>query len=146
VRTKLIAGFCGVAVCLLLVPTAEAARWRGKTKQGRLAAVHTGPDGLVSQVRIKYLARCTDGDVLTGAVQFLPPLDQSTTSSFQDGGVFRFRIRGGERARATVSLDGGLRRSGRWTGNFRLRVRVTKNGRFVATCRVRRVGWNASPV
>ncbi len=145
-RTKLIAGFCGVAVCLLLVPTAEAARWRGKTKQGRLAAVHTGPDGLVSQVRIKYLARCTDGDVLTGGVQFLPPLDQSTTSSFQDGGVFRFRIRGGERARATVSLDGGLRRSGRWTGNFRLRVRVTKNGRFVATCRVRRVGWNASPV
>ena len=61
-------------------------------------------------------------------------------------GSFRFRIRGGERARATTSLDGGLRRSGRWTGNFRLRVRVTKNGRFVANCRVRRVGWNASPV
>ena len=112
----------------------------------KLAAVHTGADGLVSQARIKYAARCTDGETLTGAVQFLPPFDQSATSAFQDGGVFRFRIRGGERGRATTSISGGLRRSGRWTGGFRIRIRVTKRGRFVATCRTGRVGWRASPV
>lgn len=144
-RTKLIAGVCGVAVGLLLVPPAEAARWRGKTKQGRLAVVHTGADGVVSMVRIKYRARCSDGDVLTAGVMFLPPLDQSATNAFQDAGVFRFRIPGGERARATTSVQGGLRRSGRWTGSFRIRARVTKRGRFVATCRTGRVGWKASP-
>jgi hypothetical protein len=145
-HTKVIAGVCGTAVVLLLVPSAEAARWRGKTRQGRLAAVHTGADGLVSMARIKYRARCSDGDVLTAGVVYLPPLDRSATSDFQDGGVFRFRIRGGERARATTSIEGGLRRSGRWTGNFRIRVRVTRRGRFVATCRTGRVGWKASPV
>jgi hypothetical protein len=133
-----------VVVGLLLVPSAEAAKWRGKTRQGRLAAVHTGADGLVSQVRIKYAAPCTDGDVLTSTVQFLPPLDQSSTAAFQDGGVFRFRIPGGDKARATTSVQGGLRRSGRWTGSFRIRVRVTKHGRLVATCRLGRVGWKAS--
>jgi hypothetical protein len=145
-HTKLIVGVCGAAVGLLLVPTAEAERWRGKTRQGRLAAVHTGTDGLVSMARIKYRARCSDGDVLTAGVVYLPPLDQSATNAFQDGGVFRFRIRGGERARARTSIQGGLRRSGRWTGNFRIRVRVTRGGRFVATCRTGRVGWKASPV
>ena len=142
---RLIVGLCTAAVALVAVAPAEAARWRGKTSQGRLAAVHTGADGLVSQVRIKYLARCSDGDTLTGAVQFLPPLDQSATTAFQDSGVFRFRIRGGERARATTSVDGGLRRSGRWTGNFGIRARITKRGRFVATCRIRHLGWKASP-
>jgi len=145
-RGKLIAGLCTVAVSLTIVAPAEAARWRGKTKQGRLAAVHTGADGLVSQVRIRYVARCTDRDVLTGGVQTLPPLDNSTTTAFQDGGGFSFRIRGGERARATMSIEGGLRRSGRWTGSFRIRVRVTRGGRFVATCRTGRIGWRASPV
>jgi hypothetical protein len=142
----LIAGLCTVAVSLAIVAPAEAARWRGKTKQGRLAAVHTGADGLVSQVRIRYLARCTDREVLTGGVQTLPPIDHSAAGSFQDSGSFRFRIRGGERARAFMSIEGGLRRSGRWTGSFRIRVRVTKGGRFVATCRTGRIGWKASPV
>jgi hypothetical protein len=143
---KVTAVVCGVVVGLLLVPSAEAAKWRGKTRQGRLAAVHTGADGLVSQVRIRYAARCTDGDVLTSTVQFLPPIDQSSTTAFADGGTFRFRLRGGEKARATTFVEGGLRRSGRWTGSFRIRVRVTERGRFVATCRLGRVGWKARPV
>jgi hypothetical protein len=142
VRTSVVAAL----VVLLLVPTvADAARWRGKTRQGRLALVVTGSDGLVSKVRIRYRAGCSDGEVLTSGVIFLPPLDASTTRAFADGGVFRFKLPDGERARARVSVDGGLRRSGRWTGNFRIRVRVTRNGRFVANCRSGRIGWKASP-
>jgi hypothetical protein len=137
---------CAAVVGLLLVPSvAEAERWRGKTRQGRLALVVTGSDGLVSKVRIRYRANCSDRKQLTSGVIFLPPLDASTTTAFADAGVFRFRLPDGERARARVSLDGGLRRSGRWTGNFRIRVRVTRNGRFVATCRTGRIGWKASP-
>jgi hypothetical protein len=132
---------------LLLVPTvADAATWRGKTRQGRLAQVVTGADGTVTKVRIRYRARCGDDKRLTSGVKFLAPLDTSTASAFQDGGRFDFNLPNGEKARARVSVDGGLRTSGRWTGNFRIRVRITRNGNFVTNCRSGRVGWKASPV
>jgi hypothetical protein len=79
-------------------------------------------------------------------VRFLPPFDLATTTAVRDGGRIAWRIKGGERARGRTSVEGGLRGSGRWTGNFRLRVRITKNGRFVASCRTGRIGWKASPV
>jgi hypothetical protein len=75
----------------------------------------------------------------------VPPLDQWSSTSFRDAGVFHFSI-GPERVRARVSVSGGLRRSGRWTGTFAIRLRVTRGGRLVTTCRLRRVGWKASPV
>lgn len=138
---------CAAVAALLLVPAAaDAAKWRGKTRQGRLALVVTGSDGLVSKVRIRYRARCGDRKQLTSGVIFLPPLQSSTTTSFQDGGTFRFKLPDRERARARVSVDGGLRQSGRWTGNFRIRVRITRNGRFVTNCRTGRIGWRARPV
>jgi hypothetical protein len=143
---RLTAWLCALSVAALLVPTvADAARWRGKTRQGRLALVVTGSYGMVSKARIRYRASCTDDKVLTSGVLFLPPLDSSTPTSFADGGPFRFKLPDGERARARTHVDGGLRRSGRWTGNFRIRVRITRNGRYVATCRTGRIGWRASP-
>jgi hypothetical protein len=145
-RARLIAGACAAATGLLLAPVADAATWRGKTRQGRPAVVRTGADGVVNRVKIKYRARCNDGKGLRSGVVFLPPLDMATTTAFEDGGVFRFRIPGGERGRGRTSVNGGLRSSGRWTGNFRIKVRVTKNGRYVATCRTGRIGWKASPV
>lgn len=144
-RTRLIVGAC--AAGLVLAPAADAAVWKGKTRQGRLAAVVTGADGLVTRVTIKYRARCDDGKGFRAGVVFLPPLDSSTTTSFQDGGVIKWRFKGsGERAKGRTSVDGGLRSSGRWTGNFRLRVKIRKNGRLIATCRTGRIGWKASPV
>jgi hypothetical protein len=146
-RGRLIAGACAAATGLLLAPVADAATWRGKTRQGRLAEVTTGADGLVTKVRIKYRARCGDGKGYRAGVAFLPPLDASTTTAFHDGGVIKWTFKkSGERARGTTSVDGGLRSSGRWTGNFRLRVKIRKNGRLVATCRTGRIGWKASPV
>ena len=143
---RLSAWICATAAALLLVPTAaDAATWRGKTRQGRLALVVTGADGLVSKVRIRYRARCGDDKMLNSGVLFLPPLDTSTASAFVDRGTFRFRLPDGERARARVRVDGGLRTSGRWTGNFRIRVRITRNGRFVTNCRTGSVGWRARP-
>jgi hypothetical protein len=137
---------CAALVAVLLVPTAaDAATWRGKTRQGRLAQVVTGADGVVNKVRIRYRARCGDGKALTSGVKFLAPLDTASARAFKDGGRFDFDLPNGERARARTSVDGGLRTSGRWTGNFRIRVRVTRNGRFVTNCRSGRVGWKASP-
>ena len=144
---RLPAAVCAAAAALLLVPTAaDAAKWRGKTRQGRLAVVVTGSDGLATKVRIRYRAACGDDKTLSSGVVFEAPFDTSTTSEFADGGRFGFDLPNGERARARTRVDGGLRRSGRWTGNFRIRLRITRNGRFVTNCRSGRVGWKASPV
>ena len=135
-----------VAAALLLAPVAEAATWSGKTNQGRTVTIRTGADGLVTNVLFRYEAGCTDGAGFRHRIRFAPPLDASATNAFQDGGAVTWRfLKTGERARGTVSIDGGLRSSGRWTGNFRLRVKIRKAGRVIATCRSGRVGWKASP-
>jgi hypothetical protein len=134
-----------LAAGMIVAAPAEAAKWRGKTRQGRLAAVHTGPDGLVSYALIRYRAPCSDGKELRSGVKFVPTFDRSTPTDFSDGGPYRFRA-GPERVRANVRVIGGLRRSGRWTGTFRFRARIFRNGRHVATCRLKHVGWKASPV
>jgi hypothetical protein len=144
-RGRIIVGACVAG--LLLAPAADAAVWRGKTNQGRPAAVITGADGVVSRVKIKYRARCNDGKGYRSGVVFLPPFDSAATTSFADEGVIKWTFnKSGERAKGRTSVDGGLRSSGRWTGNFRLRVKIRKNGRVIATCRTGRVGWKASPV
>jgi choline dehydrogenase-like flavoprotein len=144
-RGRLIVAAC--AAGLLIAPAAEAATWRGKTKQGRTVTVRTGADGLVSHVMFRYNAGCTDGKGFRHRIEFAPPLDASATNAFQDGGVVTWRFtKTRERARGRVSIEGGLRSSGRWTGNFRLRVKIRRGGRVVATCRSGRVGWKASPV
>jgi hypothetical protein len=143
-RTLAVLATCAA---VLVAPTvADAATWRGKTRQGRLAEVITGADGVVVHVRIKYRVVCSDNKGFRAGVRFAPPLDLASTTAVRDAGRIAWRIKGGERARGRTSVEGGLRSSGRWTGNFRLRVRITRNGRFVATCRTGRIGWKASPV
>ena len=143
-RVSLLVGAC--AGGLLLAPAAEAATWRGKTNQGRSVTVRTGADGLVDHVLIRYEAGCSDGKGFRSRLTFRPPLDESSAAAFADGGVVMWRFtRTGERARGRASIGGGLRSSGRWTGNFRLRVKIRKGERVVAACRTGRVGWRASP-
>ena len=143
-RGSLIVG--AVATGLLLAPVADAATWRGKTKQGRSVSVRTAADGLVDRVVIRYRASCTDDKFFRRGIVFVPPLDASAPNAFQDAGVIKWTFTDSrERARGRTSIDGGLRSSGRWTGNFRLRVKIRKNGRVIATCRTGRVGWRASP-
>jgi hypothetical protein len=134
-----------LAAGLIVAAPAEAAKWRGKTRQGRGAFVHTGPDGVVNYAKIRYIAPCGDGKALRSGVVFTPTFDLATTTDFVDGGPMRFRA-GPERVRARVRIVGGLRRSGRWTGTFHFRARIFRNGQLVTTCRLKRVGWKASPV
>ena len=100
----------------------------------------------MSKVRIRYRANCGDNKMLSSGVVLEPPFDVSTTKSFADGGPFSFKLPNDERAKATARVHGGLRQSGRWTGNFHVRVRITRNGRFVTNCRSGRIGWRARPV
>jgi len=137
---------CALAAMLMVVAPAEAAKWKGKTRQGRGAFVHTGANGVVSYAKIRYAAPCRDNTAVFANVVFVPPIDSATTTSFFDRGPFRFRIGKHERVRANTTIRGGLRRSGRWTGTFSIRLRVYVRGRLDTTCRIRRLGWKASPV
>ena len=131
---------------LLVVPAvADAETWRGKTGQGRAVSVRTGDDDRVDRVRVSWKATCEKGSYMSRTV-FRRPFDVSEAAEFEDAGTYRVDVQGGYRARHTVFVRGTLAADGSWAGSFRVRTRVTRRGRFVDSCRLRRVRWTAEPV
>lgn len=130
----------------MVAPAAADARtWRGKTKQGRPVSVVAGTDGLVNKVRVRWRAPCRKGHYVSRTL-FLPPFDVSETARFEDAGTYRSTAQGGYGGRHTVFVDGTLGADDRWTGTFRVRTRVTRRGRVIDRCRLKRVTWTAEPV
>jgi hypothetical protein len=140
------AAACAAAVAILVAAPAQADAklWKGKTKQGRLASVRTGGDGVVNRVRIRWKATCK-GSTRTGQTVFAPPLDSAGTSSFADAGTSRFNLGGGVRSRDTVSVAGTLSARGRWHGTFEMRSVLRRRGKVFDRCRVRSETWSARP-
>jgi hypothetical protein len=132
----------GFAVALAAPAAADAKTWRGETKQGRAVTVTTGADDLVNQVRVSWRAPCKKGHYVSRTL-FLPPLDVSETDVFEHSGTYRKALPDGYRARHKVFVRGTLGADDRWTGTFRVRTRVRKEGRLVDTCRLRGVRWSA---
>ena len=141
------ATFVLVAVCALAVvlpATASAATWKGKTRQGRAVVVHAGDNGTVNRIRIGWKARCGSGNYSSRTL-FLPPLDSAASSTFADAGSYRARPEGYQ-ARIWVRIAGSLDAGEQtWSGTFRVKVRVSKGGEHVDTCRLRRLRWSAAP-
>jgi len=141
------ATFVLVAVCALAVvlpATASAATWKGKTRQGRAVVVHAGDNGTVNRIRIGWKAGCGSGNYSSRTL-FLPPLDSATSSTFADAGSYRARPEGYQ-ARIWVRIAGNLDAGEQtWSGTFRVKVRVSKGGEHVDTCRLRRLRWSAAP-
>ena len=140
-RTLMLIAVAGT-VLLLAPATSGAATWRGKTEQGRVAKV-VKRDGKVASVEIRYLMQCGDGEVLRGGTVFRRPLKLSKPRRFEDGGSYSFGVGGGERARARVYVRGRRRAGGVWTGDFRVRARITRNGRTTTWCKLGKTGWSA---
>jgi hypothetical protein len=133
-----------LAMVLSLAAAAEARTWRGETEQGRSVSVRTGDDGEVEQVRVNWKARCEKGTYRSRTI-FDRPFDVSERTAFEDAGTVRVNVGDGYRARHRVYVRGTLD-DDRWTGTFRVRTRVTKDGRFVDRCRLEGVSWTAEPV
>jgi len=133
-----------LAMLLAAPAAAQAETWRGKTGQGRSVVVSTGDDDRVERVRVAWKARCENGSY-TSRTLFLRPFDVSEEDAFEDGGTYRSRVPGGYRARHRVLVRGTLGAGDRWTGTFRVRTRVTRHGRVVDRCRLKRVRWSARP-
>lgn len=132
----------GCAIVLAAPAAADARTWRGKTKQGRAVSVQTGADDLVNRVRVSWRAPCKEGHYVSRTL-FPAPLDVSEPDEFEDAGTYRKRLPDGYRARHTVFVRGTLGADDRWTGTFRVRLRITRNGRVVDICRLRHVRWSA---
>jgi hypothetical protein len=133
-----------VAILVAVPGVAHAETWRGKTRQGRSVWVRTGADDRVARVSVSWKATCRRGSYMSRTV-FLRPFDVSEAAEFEDSGSYRVRVKGGYRARHTVFVRATLE-DDRWTGTFRVRTRVTKDGRFVDRCRLDGVRWTAEPV
>jgi len=144
-RSKLtIAVATATSAALLAAPAgADAKLWKGKTKQGRVVSVRTGADGLVTAVRIRWKSRCDDGRTLTGRTGFRPPFDRSEPRGFEDGGEYPDETTSGLTSTNTAFVRGTLTRGGPWRGRFHITSVLQRNGRTVATCRLRSTRWTA---
>jgi pyruvate carboxylase len=137
------------AACLLAAavpaPASAASAFRGKTSQGRLASVVTAADGTPKRVRIGWKAPCATGATYSTITRFVAPFDMAQPGKFSDGGSFRARIPGYS-VRFTAFAAGSLQPGGTWAGTFRVKAVVSRKGKRVDTCRLKRVSWSALPL
>ena len=127
---------------------AEAKVFRGKTSQGRPASAVIGSDGLLRAARVNWRSRCTQGGRLRDKTIFTRPHDRSTPDAFLDEGTYRRKDDNGYRLRFTSSIRATRIADARgdgWRGSFRIKVLVTRNGRYVDTCRSGRLTFTLRP-
>jgi hypothetical protein len=129
------------ALALAAIPsTADAKTFRGKTNQGRSALLVTGADGVPTRVDVHWIASCKKpGWRTTGGTRVTPPFTAVSADVVRDGPkTYRTRLRDGSRARITATL--AVRRSGsRWKGTFKLRELVSRKGKVVDVCHIKRL-------
>jgi len=131
-------------------PAFERKTFRGETQQDRPVSVTSGEDGLVDRVRIEWVGACRRGAFRysTRTVD-VPPFDVSEATRLRDAYSYRERSRGGVVATVAVTLTGARRGTGRrerWSGTFRARVTVRRDGRTVDSCRTATLRWSARRV
>ena len=127
--------------------TADATTYRGKTKQGKHASVVTAADGTPTRLFVAWRAPCRKpGFVFVERTLWTPPFVTAAPGQVADHGVLRDRYRNGDRARLTLSITGSLGADGSWHGVFQAKVVLTRNGKWLDTCRLKRDRWVAHPV
>jgi hypothetical protein len=135
-----LAALCAVAA--LLPASASAGTWKGKTKQGRNVVLLTDSDGHVARLKIGWKARCGDGTYSSRTI-FVPPFDTSTSTAVADVGNYTARPDGYKSAIRVWVKGAWVASASRWRGTFGVRVRVSKDGELVDTCRVKKLRWSA---
>lgn len=134
-----------------LPATVQAKVFRGTTAQGRAASIVVGSDALVRRARVNWRASCRKGRFVD-RTDFVRPYDVSTPDAIADDGVYRLGEGRGIRSRVTVRLrarrtfDAAHPARETWRGTLSVRVLVTRDGRYVDTCRLRRLRWHVRVV
>ena len=142
-----------VSLCaslLLVTSAADAATFAGRTSQQRYASVVTAPDGLVKRIRISYSAPCGDPRYrFPNVLRIERPFDASSTDDVTERLKLDDKLTGGGRSRQTVTVtahrtvdaDGAES----WSGTFKTRAVLTRGGKKLDTCELKRVTWSATP-
>jgi hypothetical protein len=139
-----------LAALFVLTGVAQAESFRGRTSQKRLASMLVGEDGLVDRIRISYSAPCTDPRYrFANVLRLEPPFRTSTEDRVRQTVTLRERLSGGGRSRqtATVTARRSVDAAGEatWRGTFKTRAVLTKGGKRLDTCELKRVTWSVSP-
>jgi hypothetical protein len=137
-----LAALCAVAALLPATASADTT-WKGKTKQGRKVVLSTDGSGLVTRLKIGWKARCGDGTYSSRTI-FVPPFDTSTATAVDDVGNYTARPEGYKSAIHVWVKGTWVASASRWRGTFGVRVRVSKDGELVDTCRVKKLRWSAA--
>lgn len=140
-RRWLPAGLAAIVASLVLVPTADAGVFRG-TASGERITLYTDGGGVPTRLRLSgYRADCGAGPYRNFAdrgFSFIEPLDEATPESLYDKGPaikaedaddprVGYRILASVRARPAAD--------DRWTGRFRVLVKISFRGDVVDRCR-----------
>ena len=138
-----------LAAFLAITPAADAKSFRGKTSQKRFASVVVAADGLVTRIRISYSAPCTDPRYrFPNVLRLEPPFETSTPDDVTEKLTLRDRLSGGGRSRqtATVTAHRTVDADGAesWSGTFKTRAVLTRGGKRLDTCELKRVTWTAT--
>ena len=139
-----------LAALLAITSVAEAKSFRGKTSQKRMVSVVVGSNGLVTRIRISYSAPCSDPRYrFPNVLRLEPPFKTSTPDAMSETVTLNDRLSGGGRSRqtATVTARRTVDAAGveSWTGTFKTRAVLTKGGKRLDTCQLKRVTWTATP-
>jgi hypothetical protein len=142
--------FTAIVLALAMAPAAEAKGFRGETSQKRFASVVAGADGMVTRIRISYSAPCGDPRYrFPNVLRLEPPFDASTPDDVTEKLKLSDRLMGGGHSRQTVTVtahrtvDAAGAES--WSGTFKTRAVLTRGGKKLDTCELKRVTWTATP-
>jgi hypothetical protein len=142
--------FVAIVLALAVAPAAEAKGFRGKTSQKRFASVVVGADGMVTRIRISYSAPCGDPRYrFPNVLRLEPPFDAATADDVTQALKLSDKLMGGGRSRQTVTVTAhrtvGADGAESWSGTFKTRVVLTRGGKKLDTCELKRVTWTATP-
>jgi hypothetical protein len=130
-------------IAVALIALSPAAAYRGKTSQDKVASVITSADGQVQRIRIGYSAPCRDPRYrFPNVMRLEPPFDTATPDLVQTHLSFREKLKGGGRTKQTVTLT-ATRAGNAWSGTFATTIVLTRAGKHLDTCKLKRVRWTA---
>jgi hypothetical protein len=130
-------------IAAALIALAPTAAYRGETTQHKVASVITSADGQVQRIRIGYSAPCHDPRYrFPNVMRLEPPFDTATPDLVETHLSFREKLRGGGHTKQTVALT-ATRAGDTWSGTFATTIVLTRGGKHLDTCKLKRVRWTA---
>jgi hypothetical protein len=118
--------------------------FRGETSQHRSASVLVAADGTVARIRIRYSARCRHrGYRYPNTMEAVPPFTSAAPDAVTERLTLHEPLAGGGHTTQTVTIHATRVSETMWRGTFATTAILVRRHRWLDTCRLRHVSWNA---